>query len=70
MSTCWDAPLTNMFLRRWRRRKQAVLLRQDSSQALSLPHRVPIPSLTWPARSGRTHSSSSGKRRRRKKEKY
>lgn len=59
-STCWGAPSTNTFLRRWRRRRQAALRRQDSSQALSLPHRVPIPSSTWPARSGRTRSSSSG----------
>lgn len=60
MNTCWGAPLTNTFSRRWRRRRQAVLLRQDSSQALSLPHPVPIPFLTWLAKSGRTHSSLSG----------
>ncbi|KAF6093191.1 CWC25 spliceosome associated protein-like protein [Phyllostomus discolor] len=70
MSTCWGAPLTNTFLRRWRRRRLAVLPRQDSSQAPSLPHPVPTPSSTWPARSGRTRSSSSGRRRKRKKERY
>ena len=60
MSTCWGVLLTNMFLKRWRRRRQAVLRRQDSSQALSLPRQVPIPFWTWPAKSEKTRFSSSG----------